>query len=106
MSTNVKARSTYSEIKLFLAVILACVGLFLCCKINLDVLKWAYIEVIRIFSVFHVRALYYTKKTNHQQMHKESFITNRNTLLHVSNLLGHLQGELFCYRYSKVALYS
>jgi hypothetical protein len=28
-------------------------------------------------------------------MHKESFIINRNTLLHVSTLLGHLQGELF-----------
>jgi hypothetical protein len=27
-------------------------------------------------------------------MHKESFIINRNTLLHVSILLGHLQGEL------------
>jgi hypothetical protein len=27
-------------------------------------------------------------------MHKESFIVNRNTLLHVSTLLGHLQGEL------------
>jgi hypothetical protein len=26
-------------------------------------------------------------------MHKESFIINRNTLLHVSTLLGHLQGE-------------
>jgi hypothetical protein len=26
-------------------------------------------------------------------MHKESFIINRNTLLHVSILLGHLQGE-------------
>jgi hypothetical protein len=38
-------------------------------------------------------------------MHKESFIINRNTLLHVSTLLGHLQGELF-YRYTKVALYS
>jgi hypothetical protein len=33
------------------------------------------------------------KNTNHQQMHKESFIINRNTLLHVSTLLGHLQGE-------------
>jgi hypothetical protein len=33
--------------------------------------------------------------TNHQQMHKESFIVNRNTLLHVSTLLGRLQGELF-----------
>jgi hypothetical protein len=28
-------------------------------------------------------------------MHKESFIINRNTLLHVSTLLGHFQGELF-----------
>jgi hypothetical protein len=46
------------------------------------------------------------KNTNHQQMHKESFIINRNTLLHVSTLLGHLQGELFCYRYTTVALYS
>jgi hypothetical protein len=27
-------------------------------------------------------------------MHKESFIINRNTLLHVSTLLGHLQGQL------------
>jgi hypothetical protein len=46
------------------------------------------------------------KNTNHQQMHKESFIINRNTFLHVSTLLDHLQGELFCYRYTKVALYS
>jgi hypothetical protein len=28
-------------------------------------------------------------------MHKESFIITRNTLLHVSTLLGHLQGEHF-----------
>jgi hypothetical protein len=35
------------------------------------------------------------KNTNHQQMHKESFTINRNTLLHVSTLLGHLPGELF-----------
>jgi hypothetical protein len=35
------------------------------------------------------------KNTNHQQMHKEGFIINRNTLLHVSTLLDHLQGELF-----------
>jgi hypothetical protein len=35
------------------------------------------------------------KNTNHQQTHEESFIINRNTLLHVSTLLGHLQGELF-----------
>jgi hypothetical protein len=35
------------------------------------------------------------KNTNHQPMHKESFIINHNTLLHVSTLLGHLQWELF-----------
>jgi hypothetical protein len=34
------------------------------------------------------------KNTNHQQIHKESFIINRNTLLHVSILRNHLQGEL------------
>jgi hypothetical protein len=39
-------------------------------------------------------------------MHKESFIINRNTLIHISTLLGHRQGELFCYPYTKVALYS
>jgi hypothetical protein len=39
-------------------------------------------------------------------MHKESFIINRNTLLHVSTLLGHLQGELFSYHYIKFALFS
>jgi hypothetical protein len=48
----------------------------------------------------------YSRVTNHQQMYKESFIISRNTLLHVSTLLGHLQGELLCYRYSEVALYS
>jgi hypothetical protein len=46
------------------------------------------------------------KNTNHQQMHRESFIINCNALLHVSTLLGHLQGEPFCYHYTKVALYS
>jgi hypothetical protein len=39
-------------------------------------------------------------------MHKESYVINRNTHLHVSTLLGRLQGELFCYRCTKVALYS
>jgi hypothetical protein len=41
-------------------------------------------------------SMHYTiKNINHQQMHKESFIINCNTLLHVSTLPGHLQGELF-----------
>jgi hypothetical protein len=44
--------------------------------------------------------------TNHQQMHKESFIINRNTLPHISTLLVRLQGEIFCYPYTKVTLYS
>jgi hypothetical protein len=35
------------------------------------------------------------QNTNYQQTHKESFIINCNTLLHVSTLLGHLQGEIF-----------
>jgi hypothetical protein len=48
---------------------------------------------------------YIIQNTNHQQIHKESFIINRNTLLHVSTLRGHPQGELFCYRYTKVTLY-
>jgi hypothetical protein len=46
------------------------------------------------FNVFHVRALYHTKTLITNKCTK-SFIINRNTLLHVSTLLGHLQGELF-----------
>jgi hypothetical protein len=45
---------------------------------------------------------YIVQTTNHKQMHKESFIINRNTLLHVSTLLGHLQEEFFCYRYTRL----
>jgi hypothetical protein len=48
-----------------------------------------------VFNVFHVRALQYTKTLITNKMHKESFIINCNTLLHVSTLLGHLQGEHF-----------
>jgi hypothetical protein len=33
-------------------------------------------------------------------MHKEFFFVNYNTLLHVSTLLGHLQGETFRCRYT------
>jgi hypothetical protein len=40
-------------------------------------------------------AHYIIQNTNHQQMHNKNFIINCNTLLHVSTLLGHLQGELF-----------
>jgi hypothetical protein len=58
------------------------------------------------FNVFPVRALYYTQKTLITNKCTKSFIINCNTLLHVSTLLGHLQGQLFCYRYTKVALYS
>jgi hypothetical protein len=47
------------------------------------------------FNLFHVRALYYTNTLITNKMHKESFIINCNTLLHVSTLAGHLQGELF-----------
>jgi hypothetical protein len=37
---------------------------------------------------------YIIQNTNHQQMHKESFVINCNTLLHISTLLSHLQGQL------------
>jgi hypothetical protein len=60
----------------------------------------------RVCLFIETKQTYSYKNTNHQQMHKESFIINRNTLLHVSTLLGHLLGEHFCYRYTKVALYS
>jgi hypothetical protein len=45
--------------------------------------------------VFHVRALYYTKTLITNKCTKRVFIINRTTVLHVSTLLGHLQGELF-----------
>jgi hypothetical protein len=35
-------------------------------------------------------------------MHKEFFFVNYNTLLHVSALLGHLQGETFRCRYTRL----
>jgi hypothetical protein len=50
----------------------------------------------------HVRALYYTKNIKHQQMHKEFLFVNYNTLLHVSTLLGHLQGETFRCHYTRL----
>jgi hypothetical protein len=51
--------------------------------------------VIKLFNVFHVRALYYTKTLITNKCTTESFIINCNTLVHVSTLLGHLQGEIF-----------
>jgi hypothetical protein len=33
-----------------------------------------------------------TKNFKHQQVHKEFILVNYNSLLHVSTLLGHLQG--------------
>jgi hypothetical protein len=35
-------------------------------------------------------------------MYKEFFFVNYNTLLHVSTLLGHLQGETFRCRYTRL----
>jgi hypothetical protein len=48
-----------------------------------------------LFNVFRVRALYYTKTLITNKCTKRVFIINCNTLLHVSTLLGHLQGERF-----------
>jgi hypothetical protein len=62
----------------------------------LHVLLLSLVQYLVIYSVEDAAALVYAvENTNHQQMHKESFIINRNTLLHVSTLLGHIQGELF-----------
>jgi hypothetical protein len=58
-------------------------------------LKYDFIYKSNKFNVSYVRALYYAKTLITNKMNKESFIINCNTLLHVSNLLGHLQGELF-----------
>jgi hypothetical protein len=52
------------------------------------------------------KAAFNKRRTNHQQMQKETFIINRNTLLRISTLPGHLQGERFCYPYTKVAFLS
>jgi hypothetical protein len=58
-------------------------------------------ELAQVFNVFHVRALYYTKKTlNTNKCTKSFFLVNYNTLLHVSTLLGRLQGETFRCRYT------
>jgi hypothetical protein len=35
-------------------------------------------------------------------MHKELFFVNYDTLLHVSNLRGHLQGETYRCRYTRL----
>jgi hypothetical protein len=76
---------------------------------NYDIIQNVYVQDqhFRINFKFSLPLCYYKlidfyKNTNHQQMHKESFIINRNTLLHVLTLLGRLQGELFCYRYTTI----
>jgi hypothetical protein len=57
-------------------------------------------------NVFHVRALYYTKTLITNKCTKRILSSIVNTLLHVSTLLRHLQGELLCHHHTKVALYS
>jgi hypothetical protein len=58
----------------------------------------SYTHMLHIFHILytsqHIQILLFMQN-HYQQMHKESFIINRNTLLQVSTLLGHLQGELF-----------
>jgi hypothetical protein len=50
--------------------------------------------------IYLMKSLTGTKNFKHQQMHKEFFLVNYNTLLRVSTLLGHLQGETFRCRYT------
>jgi hypothetical protein len=42
------------------------------------------------------------QKTLNTNKCTKSFFVNYNTLLHVSTLLGHLQGETFCCRYTRL----
>jgi exonuclease I len=72
------------------------------CHVTVEPGKWVLSVRRNTASMFKVKAgnfnryklMFRYKNTNHQQMHKDSFIINCNTLLHVSTLLGHLQGEL------------
>jgi hypothetical protein len=48
-----------------------------------------------LYSVPRITYSDHTNDINHQQMHKGVFFIKCKTLLHVSTLLGHLQGELF-----------
>jgi hypothetical protein len=68
-----------------------------CCSVKF--ISYQVSDVLRLESwsylMCSVSVHYIIQNTNHQQMHKETFIINRNTLLHVSSMLGHLQGELF-----------
>jgi hypothetical protein len=52
-----------------------------------------------------VTTKYYTKTLIANKFTKRA-LSLIVTFLHVSTLLGHLQGEIFCYRYTKVALHS
>jgi hypothetical protein len=45
---------------------------------------------------------YIIQKTLNTNKCTKSFFVNYNTLLHVSTLLGHLQGETLCYRYTRL----
>jgi hypothetical protein len=67
-----------------------------CIPSSLHMLKCSWVHTLscRLMYCYFALLLLLYKNTNNQQMHKESFIINRNTLLHVSTLLGHLQGEL------------
>jgi hypothetical protein len=49
------------------------------------------------FNVFHI-----IQKTLNTNECSKSFFVNYNTLLHVSTLLGHLQGETFRCRYTRL----
>jgi hypothetical protein len=76
-----------------------------CITISVQFVQYVFSRAVSCLHIFE-EILCHIKNTNRQQMHKESFIISCNTLLHVSTLLGHLQGELCCYCYTKVALYS
>jgi hypothetical protein len=63
-------------------------------SVEKDVFILAYFIQRKYRTSFNSEILLFTKNVNHQQMHKEFFFICCNKLLHVSTLLGHLQGEL------------
>jgi hypothetical protein len=58
------------------------------------------------YNVVKGTAYFVQKKSITNKCTKSFFINCKYTLLHISTLVGHLQGEIFRCRYTKVALYS
>jgi hypothetical protein len=62
-------------------------------------------QLYSLKSVIKYNKFTLVENTDHPQMHKESFIINRNTPT-CFDPAGSSSGRTFCYRYTKVVLYS